>query len=58
MLVAKSGAITEISIPFLDGGANLSKNYLDFFDETSISDCSYTCNYGDSCGETTTILGT
>ena len=43
-----------ISIPYLDRGAELSKNYLDFFDETQISGCSVlTCNYGDFCGAST-----
>ena len=36
------------------GSAKL-KSYDDFFDETIIAGCLYTCNYGDSCGAATTI---
>ena len=55
MLVLKAGAPTAISIAYLDGGADLSKNYLDFFDETAVLGCSMTCNWGDSCGAVSTI---
>ena len=55
LLVPK--AQITISIPYLDEGADLSKNYLDFFDETPISGCSSTCNYGDTCGAATSISG-
>ena len=58
LLVPKSGAISAISIPYLDLGPILSKTYLDFFDETPSAGNSFTCNYGDTCGEATTITGT
>ena len=58
LLVPKSGATSAISIPYLDLGPILSKTYLDFFDETPSAGNSFTCNYGDTCGEATTITGT
>ena len=55
LLVVRSDAPTEITIPYAHGGVDLSKNYLDFFDETPINGCSFTCNYGDICGPATTL---
>ena len=55
LLVVRGDAPTAITIPYLDLGIDLSKNYLDFFTETPITDCSFTCNYGDTCGAATTI---
>ena len=58
LLVVRGDAPIAITISYLDLGADLSKNYLDFFTETPITDCSFTCNYGNSCGAATTISGT
>ena len=55
MLVPKAAAPTAISIQYLDGGADLSKNYLDFLDETIVLGCSVTCNWGDSCSAVSAI---
>ena len=58
LLVLKAGAPSSISIPYVDGGADLSKSHLDFFDLTPTAGCTYSCNYGDSCGPSTTITST
>ena len=50
VLVIRSDAPTAITVPYLDGGASLSKSYLDFFTETAVTDCTFTCNFGDTCG--------
>ena len=47
-----------ISEIYVFGGTG-TKTYLDFFTETPITNCAdLGCNYGDSCGDLTTISGT
>ena len=58
LLIVRGNAPTAINIPYLDLGADLSQNYKDFFTETPITDCSFSCNYGNSCGASTTISET
>lgn len=59
LLVVNGGAPTSISLPYLDGGSNISNNYLDIFDLSPISDCSViACKYGNTCGLASTISGT
>ena len=53
LLVLKPGAPKKLSIPYLAGGTDLIKSSYDFFDVTPISSYSYTCNFGDTCGEAT-----
>ena len=58
ILVKKVSSPISIPIPYLDGGANFSKNYLDFYNLSPITDCSVdSCNYGNTCGEPTSISG-
>ena len=54
-LVVKLIAPLVITIPYAHGGVDLKKNYLDFFDETPVTGCSFTCIYGDTCGPATTL---
>ena len=42
--------------PYLFGGPDLTKTHLDFFDVTPKAGCSFTCNYGDTCGGTISEL--
>ena len=58
LLVVRGDAPTAITISYLDLGADLSKDYLDFFTETPITDCSFSCYYGNSCGAATALSGT
>ena len=54
LLTAK--AALTIDIPYLDGGSDLTKIHTDFFTVTATTECSVvSCNYGDTCGESTTI---
>lgn len=55
LLVPRLDAPTAIVIPYIDGGPSLSNTYLDFYIETPITDCLFTCNFGDSCGPSTLI---
>lgn len=55
MFILRSDAPKAITIPYLEGGEDISMNYLNFFDITPIDGCSLGCNYGDTCGKETTI---
>ena len=55
LLTLRLDAPTAITIPYVDGGVDLSNNYLDFFDETPSAGCSFTCNYGNTCGPATSL---
>ena len=48
-----------VSVPYVYNGADLTFDYLSFFDETTINNCAILgCNVGDSCGDATTISET
>ena len=55
-LLSNALSPSSINIPYLDGGPVLTKSYTDFFATTPITNCAVLgCNYGDSCGDTTSI---
>ena len=55
MLVLKPSAPKKLSIPYTEGGEDLIKTSSEFFDVTPIFGYSFTCNFGDTCGEDTII---
>ena len=45
-----------VSVPYVHLGADLVFDYLSFFDETPIINCSVeSCNLGDTCGDATIV---
>ena len=57
LLTAKATMpVQGVLVPYLHAGADLSFDYLSFFDETPITNCAvFECNVGDTCGDATTI---
>ena len=56
LLTVKATPPIAVQVPYLHLGADLTLNYLDFYDESPITNCEILgCNFGDTCGDATTI---
>ena len=52
----ESTPLLAISVPYVDDKSELTNVYSDFFKEKLIKNCKILkCNYGDTCGDQTTI---